>query len=749
MTRRLFVAAIAFIFILTTAAIAFADDAEKVKNTTKGTSYTNLKEAVAAADAGDSLSLTGDLSISESVTFSKPLSLDLNGHNITSDLTSTDEYGGNLFTVSAALTLKGGGGSIESRKAGVRAFSVSAALDISDTTIEGFTTTSAQVFGQGAAINANDGKLKISNCTFKNNSALGITDFGGPYDWMYRISYKPGGGAIALLNVSAAEIRNSTFDGNKVAELGGAILLMHDTGALEVYDSVFKNNTSTTGGAIAVFSSRKTIIEGNTFENNSAWDEDNRSYVVKKDKPADQIDPDDPDDDGYYYLYYSFASGRGGAIFLLPDSRTETLLKDNMITGNKANRGGGISIGSDTQGTNTPVKIESGIFEKNHASAGGAIDYTVHNLPPLELQDVLITGNSAVRGGGVWLCPQGSIDVSSALGGTVVNNSVSGSTNAYNRSGTIQAAGDDIAHEGSDSKDVKPNGESAGGVTVSTRGPGGVKVDWYTDEADSRYKNGSGTKAIDAIAKSSYPDIFAGTDKSFGIHAVIPGVDDKDRERLLRESEKGAKIIIRNNTATRGGGIAANSPITFGEKDVPDQKKTTIDLTVKKKWNGKETASEVYVDLIRYDVDEQGNALSGGDRVVLDRGTVISKEGDWYTFYTDLPLEYTDSKGNRRLCRYTIEEQSSSAYRGKITGVTEEDSDVTIELTNTPTAQRKGAQEEPSGAGSQDPSEDPSGDGVKSSGADTSDHTGIMLYLGLLGVSLVLVLAIIFRRRFS
>lgn len=727
--------------------------------THNASSETELAAAVAAALDGDVIEITQSFEVTNSISINKDLTIKLNGNTLTSKLSS-----GSMISVSSGktLTVEGGdGGTITSAVEGARAIETDGILAVKETTFSGFYAQDRD--GGGVVIYKNGSSGNIEKCSFVGNKAVYnggavlvreckdviIKDSsfknnrGGEQVW--GVLLYDGGGAVCIRPEStdnSCTISGCTFEGNTTHFSGGAVDAAYMSN-VTIKDSVFKGNScDIQGGAIAAACAEDIYVINNTVDGNYAkcgWSEYSDNYFRNR-----------------------IRSGYGGGVAILYSSQETSgnaVLEGNKITNNKADlRGGGISS-SKPSNTGSPIVIKGATYiEGNEAEIGGGIDYTAHRQLPLELDDALITGNEAVRGGGIWLCPDGSLTMISALGGTIVNNKTSGSMRGLVHNDTVYANGDDICHEGSDSEDYPREISYIGSVNISTRGSGGVHINWLTDETGAR----SAKPVSDAIGEDGYPDILNnGTDRSFGIHGEIAGVDDADKRRLLEESEKGAKIFIRNNKAIRGGGIAANSPIQMG---VTEDRELEIDivryLEVRKKWQN-ETAitSEVKVNLLRYDSDEKGNALRSEDGgyvnlTVLDRNIVLKADSDekqnWRAEFKDLPSEYTKDSGEKQFCNYTVEEIEDSRYFGVVTEYISETDGVHVEITNIPAEDEEDVKDENSqGDKGNTDGEEPGNEaakGTKIKGVATGDE-GIAVPLGILLAALLMFTAIKTRRR--
>ena len=425
-----------------------------IHNVTKGTTHDTLAEAFSSAVSGNVLELTGDIVVDDSASVDKNIILNLQGYTVTSKLST-----GSMINISSgSLAVSGGGGAIVSGESGARAFSngYGGTLSISDTTVSDFS-----INDDGGAIRS-EGALTIRGCTFTGNSST----YRYPETTGDRIFH--GGGAIFQFG-GTLEITDSGFTGNSAAECGGAVHLYYGEG--RITGSTFTSNKAETGGALQLVHTAATI-ENNTIDSNTA---DN---AVSKAR-------------GYYH------AGKGGGIFAYT-MNNKIYLTNNHIKGNKAlntkqnpytGKGGGITVGTFFNGE---VIIKGGVIEENEAEMGGGIDYTIHGMKPLDLNNALVTGNIAIRGGGVWLCPQGSMESYSTLGGTVIYNETYADWETTSKQRTpavtIYPQGDDIDHEGTDSIDIS-NELDVGGIRISRRGPGGIRAQGSTK--DTRKATGS------------------------------------------------------------------------------------------------------------------------------------------------------------------------------------------------------------------------------------------------------------------
>ena len=490
--------------------------------------------------------------------------------------------------------------------------------------------------GQGGAVYAEEGKLTCTDVTFESNKSNG-TDGSNDYH---------GGGAIYVMNTEL-EVTSCTFTGNTVVwGNGGAIYADQGT------TGTIQNNTITgsevngsskdgsgIGGAIYCRLVGKMQILSNNISNCTATDNGGGIGIVVN------------------------STGEIGGV------RTDVTLDGNSITSCTAeNRGGGLYLvnslttqdGSGQDRETNCIKLLSGTISGCSADWGGGIDYSGHSMSPLFLTNVLITGNTAIRGAGVWACPTSETETYSTLGGAIYGNHVQGQSTTGN---ILYASGDDVRYEGLDAdvhrEDVlilqrQPSWSSESSImTVLKRALGGGLMQWYSDGQDDRYSAG------DELADSS---LYTETQTSFSLHGELSA----EYQELAQRS---AKLVISNNTAeSRGGGIATNSEIVIG---LENHDKT---VNVTKIWSGNaDHPDSVSVTLVQVDAD--------GNRVNLETAT-LSEDNQWTASFEALPSVYVDANGVTQNYTYTVEEEELENWTASTTS-SEADNTITLTLTNT------------------------------------------------------------------
>lgn len=392
-------------------------------------SYTTIQSAVNAVDTGSTLRLC-EATFTENVVINgKTLTLRSIGDGVDTvmsgggsgtvlfvqggasvnlvDLTITDGAatgpGGGVTCNGSTMTLDAVilTGNTAARGGGL--FAQGCALTIKYSTVSGNTATS---MGGGAAIENSSGKVRDTEIS--DNSA---PEGGGLYVWSGTISisdndflnneatttdetlHGEGGGGAGLFAYGAIPVKNNWFEGNFSAYNAGGMYLYYASAEVSG-NTVTDNEAGRDGGGVYMNYASANILE-NTVTYNVAGDDGGglRAYrgtsIIEENTFSNNTAGDD-----------------GGGVKL---SHTEKLLINNVISDNTAvDGGGGVELDNDT----TPILACT--ITGNKAGNGAGI-HAIEPFAGLEMQDLIITGNTAtVSGGGV------SID-SAVYGGTLTH----------------------------------------------------------------------------------------------------------------------------------------------------------------------------------------------------------------------------------------------------------------------------------------------------------------------------------------
>ncbi|WP_300048987.1 Cna B-type domain-containing protein [Trueperella sp.] len=279
------------------------------------------------------------------------------------------------------------------------------------------------------------------------------------------------------------------------------------------------------------------------------------------------------------------------------------------IEANEATRsGGGVNVVSNAVSlVGGTIRGNSAFSRGNYAQGGGVYvataSYTAH------FENVLVQKNSSsVVGGGIWVCPTGSIELYVTNGGAVVDNSA-------------KQFGADIAHI---------NYGSSGSVALylSQRMLGGGEVNYYWDNSKARFdaENPGDPVLMHGVKLSNQ-----------GLKTVVAGTDGEAAQSVAH-AKNAAKLVIEGNTADLGAGIGSNGRVVIGEKDVTD-------IEVSKTWvKDGEPATEGLPESIELQV-VRVDQVSADDGTVAEAETPVGPKrivkpdanGDWKATFYDLP----------------------------------------------------------------------------------------------------------------
>lgn len=216
-------------------------------------SHCSLRDALAAAASGDTITFAGDTTIylNSTLSIAKNLTIDGGAYTVTISGDSGNDGSRNVraFTIAA--------GNVAALKNLIITNSYNndrgaAIYNAGTLTVSGCRFTNNEAANFGGAIYTNQGSLTVQNCTFSNNTS----------------TY---GGAIAPFR-SNINIESSTFSGNSASNQGGAIYGYQNTNdayTMTITRSLLTNNNSWHGGGIYM-SNMVLAVQASEFANNTA-----------------------------------------------------------------------------------------------------------------------------------------------------------------------------------------------------------------------------------------------------------------------------------------------------------------------------------------------------------------------------------------------------------------------------------------------------------------------------------------------
>ena len=320
-------------------------------------------------------------------------------------------------------------------------------------------------------------------------------------------------------------------------------------------------------------------------------------------------------------------------------------MNGGSITRNSATRtGGGVNVISNA------VKLNAGLIESNTADNQGGGVYVATKSYTANFMDTLITDNNATGsdhvayGGGIWLCPTGSMTMHVTNGAAVFDNiSPNSSVDSH--------WGDDIAHDHLGSV-------SEAGVVIDERMLGGGEPSYYKDGSnaseDSRFdpKNPGKKQIFDGEARES--DDEADYRTSISDEGLKTIVDQEAKET----AKSWAKLRIQKNTSPRGAGVGSNGGLTFGTEG-------STEVKVTKAWKdaeGNDLNAEATVPVKVQLVGKAGDTTSN-----IGQPVELNADNKWTHTFENLPKTKTVD-GKQVEVQYTVEELEVEGFKSAVTG---------------------------------------------------------------------------------
>lgn len=495
----------------------------------------SLQAAIDAAEAGSTVTLTGNVALTGTINITKSLVLDLGGFSLNGS--SVDQ----LILIKSAsgeavdVTVQNGtldGGKSEGRGGEyVRGGAIYSTAGLSSTlTVKNCTFTN-NAAGIGSAL-WTDSSLYMENCTVDSNVGAPGTNYSSA---VAVVGPTTSEGADAP-KVPSVTITGCTFEDNgrdDPSALGGALYMLGVDKA-QVSDSFFTNNQGGTGGAVYCSNSNSVTYTNVEFTGNSGVSGSGGGGVYTDNTKNLSFD-------GCTFTNNT-AGGMGGAI---SHQSGPAVIADSTFTGNSATVMGGAILVADTFTMDTTLELKNCTIEDSTGGYGGALAIqgikNSYILPAtVDSQTTItnstgtvyggavyaayvdlnlgatITGSTGVNYGGAVYANQSTLTVT----GTITGNAVALTSEGKNGFGggiaslygtltiaegaavynnTAAGAGDDIYSMGMEGY---PNvltlpaaGKMSGDLTLT----GGEKITgWYVD----------GLKGADATARWSVDDYY-------------------------------------------------------------------------------------------------------------------------------------------------------------------------------------------------------------------------------------------------
>ena len=389
---------------------------------------------------------------------------------------------------------------------------------------------------------------------------------------------------------------------------------------------ITKGKAAFAGGGINIFGNADVTMNGGLLDSNRA---PNGGGVNAMDMyiNGDPRTYREIDSDGSRWTKQHFGEGK-------PEEWTKIspagfTMNGGSITRNSATRtGGGVNVISNA------VKLNAGLIEENSADQQGGGVYVATKSYNAHFMDTFITDNQAAAfGGGIWLCPTGSMIMHVTNGVAVFDNE------APKGSGGLRW-GDDVAHDNYGSV-------SQAGLRIDPRMLGGGEPTFYKDGSASSQGNrfnpaNPGKKQIfDGNARESDDNAdYRTAIQNEGLKTIV---DAESKET----AKSWAKLTIQKNTAPRGAGVGSNGGLTFGTPG-------TTKVKVTKAWKDAEGEDLDADATVPVKVQLVGKV--GDDTSYIGEPVELNADNEWTHTFENLPKTKTVD-GKQVEIKYSVEEQ--------------------------------------------------------------------------------------------
>ena len=318
-------------------------------------------------------------------------------------------------------------------------------------------------------------------------------------------------------------------------------------------------------------------------------------------------------------------------------------MNGGSIIGNSASRtGGGVNVVSNG------VHLNAGTIEGNTATQQGGGIYVATQSYTAHFKDALITENSATDGGlvavggGVWLCPTGSMIVH-------VTNGVAVFDNQSPTTATDHHWGDDIAHDAY-------GGSTSARMLIDSRMLGGGEPTFYKDGGYNQPRFDAENPGKKQVFDGEERESDETSDYRTSLHnaglKTIIDQDAKDRAKSW------ARLIITKNQSPRGGGIGSNGGVEFGTPEKTEVK-------VSKVWKDAEGKDLDEASKVAVKVQLVGSV--GNERFNVGQPAELNADNQWTHTFKDLPKTKTVD-GQQVEVQYSVEELSIEGFTSTVSG---------------------------------------------------------------------------------
>ncbi|WP_180947740.1 Cna B-type domain-containing protein [Trueperella bernardiae] len=382
------------------------------------------------------------------------------------------------------------------------------------------------------------------------------------------------------------------------------------------------------GGGIDIFGNADVTMNGGTIADNQA---PNGGGVNVMDMyiNGDPNTYQEIDSDGSRWTKQHFGERKPQEWTKVSPARF-TMNGGSVVRNSATRTGGGINVISNA------VNLNAGLIEGNNANQQGGGVYVATKSYTAHFMDTLITENSTTKGsfvgvgGGVWLCPTGSMKIHVTNGVAVFDNK-SPSSNDHHW-------GDDIAHDAY-------GGSTSARMHIDPRMLGGGE--------STLYKDGGYNKPRFDAENPGKKQVFDGeereSDESSDYRTSLQnaGLKTITDQNAKGNAKSWARLRITKNQAPRGGGIGSNGGLEFG---TPEK----TEVQVSKAW--KDAEGNDLDDASKVAVKVQLVGSVGKDTFYIGQPAQLNADNNWTHTFKDLPKTKTVD-GKQVEVKYSVEEQ--------------------------------------------------------------------------------------------
>jgi len=209
-------------------------------------------------------------------------------------------------------------------------------------------------------------------------------------------------GATLVINSNVVRLENSTIRNNTTSGYGGGVFI-DQSSDVTIFNSLISNNTAYAGGGISILDSSRTVIESSTITGNSTTGNNGSGggirFGLSSGSNPQTLNVIDSTISNNAATGTGIAEGGGIATisYFSPNSPARLIILRSNISNNRASSGGGIDIGSGSEGN---VITDSTISANIATSNGGGV--SMGFAAPVSFNRTTLSNNSASSGGGIF-----------------------------------------------------------------------------------------------------------------------------------------------------------------------------------------------------------------------------------------------------------------------------------------------------------------------------------------------------------